>query len=237
LETFVGLQLHNGLREGKFIKNDPIFLAVDNMSDTNASITEAKGYLSARLPLGSIVMVTTRYKEALAHLRPYIDESECMKMPELEEEEARSLFVMSSIGRNKDDDQLIQRCLKRCRFWKDNGKTSYEYHPLALDVLGRELARLDDPKEWGAELDMIDADIFNQSYEKDYHPIFSILRKSFDTLTREDQLLLMDAALFSPHEVVSIETNMLEWLGMVHKLRIEDVVKGVSALKSHLTWL
>ena len=229
------MQLHNGLKEGTFIK-ETVFLAVDNMSDTHVSIMEAKGYLSAKLPLGSIVIVTTRYKEALSRLGLSMHD-ECMKMPELEFEEARSLFLKSCEGRNEDDEQLIERCVKRCYFENEEQRMSYHYHPLALDVLGRELAWFDDPKEWVKQLDMIDKDIFNQSNERE-HPIFSILRKSFDALVEEDQLLFMDVVLFLPHvfkeSILSIQVTVVEWLGMVHKIaRVEDVKNGVSARHSH----
>lgn len=132
------------MQEKEFIR-DPVFLAIDNMPDSNASVMQAKSYLSGRLPVGSIMMVTSRYKESLAPLREYIDENECMKMPELELEEARCLFEKSSEGRIDDDRQLVERCVQRCQFYDDDRRTSYHYHPLALDVL--------DPEEWGAQLD------------------------------------------------------------------------------------
>ena len=225
--------MRNGLKEGTFIK-EAVFLALDNMSDTHASIEEAKSYLSTKLPLGSIVIVTTRYKEALSRLGLSMDD-ECMKMPELEFEEARSLFVKSCDGKNEDDEQLIKRCVKRCYFQNKEQRRSYHYHPLALDVLGKELAGFVDPKEWEAELDMIDKDIFNQSNERDHHPIFSILRKSFDALAKEDQLLFMDVVLFLPFDLDEIphsrvSATLVEWLGMVHRIaRVEDVKNGVSA--------
>ena len=221
--------MRNGLKEGTFIK-EAVFLAIDNMSDTHASIEEAKRYLSAKLPLGSIVIVTTRYKKALPRLGLSMDD-ECMKMPELEFEEARSLFVKSCDLRNKDDEQLIKCCVKRCYFQSEEQRTSYHYHPLALDVLGRELAWFDDPKEWVKQLDMIDKDIFNQSNERE-HPIFSILRKSFDALAEGDQLLFMDV-LFLPNDLDQMyysNVTLVEWLGMVHRIaRVEDVKNWVSA--------
>jgi hypothetical protein len=49
--------------------------------------------------------------------------------------------------------------------------------------------------------------------------------------------LFMDVVLLLSHEIGAIQTKVLEWLGMVYKLPIEDVVKQVNALKSHSTWL
>jgi hypothetical protein len=56
--------------------------------------------------------------------------------------------------RNKDNKQLIQHCLEKYWFWKDDGKRSYHYHPLALDIFERQLARLDDSKEWRMQLNI-----------------------------------------------------------------------------------
>src|SRR5450759_1982951 len=114
------------------------------MADTSSSIEEAKNYISAGLPCGSIVMVTARSKDSLIKIRA-IHESNCMEMPELEEEEAKSLIVKSAGFESRDgiDDQLIQRCIKRCHFLKDSGSKSYHYHPLALRVLGSQLESID----------------------------------------------------------------------------------------------
>ena len=83
-------------------------------------------------------------------------DDECMKKGELEFEDARSLFVKSCEGRNEDDEQLIEYCVERCYFRNEEQRTSYHYHSLALDVLERELAWIDNPNEWKEQLDMID---------------------------------------------------------------------------------
>ena len=226
------MQLQNGLKEGTFI-NDTVFLAVDDMSDADESVMEANRYLKARLPPGSIVIVTTQYRDSLARVGLDVDGDECMEMPELESEEARCLFLASCGGRNGDDEQLIERCIKKCRFWKGDRERSYHYIPLALDVLGRELAELEDPKEWEAQLHLIDKDIFNQSHESEQHPIFSVLRRSFDALPERDKLLLMDVALFLPQHNLFIDVNISKWLGMVHGIgRLEDAGNRVGVLQS-----
>lgn len=203
------------------------------MSDTDASIMQAKSYLSARLPPGSIVMVTARAKDSLIRVRPYLHEKNCMSMPELMIEEAKALFIKSSnFERRSDNDELlIELCVERCRFSKDDTHKSHHYHPLALNVLGRQLGFID-PTEWEEQLDKIDEDIFNHSKEIN-HPIFSILRKSFDALSPEDQLLFVDVALFLP-ETFSFAwygtTDVhFHWLGMVHgSHRIDNVMMAVS---------
>jgi hypothetical protein len=115
------LQLEDGLRAGSFIK-EAVFLALDNLLDSNASIKQVEKYLSAKLPSGSIVMVTTRSKDLLLYLRQYINENNCIQMPELNMEEAKSLFV-NSCGFTKENEVnecLIERCVVRCCFRKDD---------------------------------------------------------------------------------------------------------------------
>ncbi|KAG0560026.1 hypothetical protein KC19_10G148400 [Ceratodon purpureus] len=235
LNEFSVDQMRNALREG-FIK-DAFFLALDNMSDKDASIPEVQSYLSGRLPSGSIVLVTARSKDWLLRVWPYIDENKCIQMPELMLEEAKSLFAKSSDAelKNDVDEHLILRCMNRCYFRKEDGKGSCHYHPLALDVLGRQLSRLPNLDDWVILLDRIDEDIFNQSRENN-PPIFSILRKSFDALSPGDQLLFMDVALYLPNEdsyICGGGYNVFEWLGMVHKVqRVDDVVRALERLKA-----
>ncbi|KAG0608738.1 hypothetical protein M758_8G128400 [Ceratodon purpureus] len=230
-------ELLQGLNGG--VIKEPVFLAVDNISDAQESIIEAKTYLSAGLPSGSIVMMTSRSKATLMRVRPDVTESHVLEMPELDVQEAKSLFCRSSELelRSEADDRVVERCVKRCHFRKDDGSDSYHYHPLTLDVLGKQLGCID-PKEWEAHLDKIDEDIFNQSGEKD-HPIFSVLRKSYDVLSSEDQLLLMDSALFLPssryerfrNQITACNRNMFEWLGMVRGTSVDDVVRGLERLR------
>ncbi|KAG0559495.1 hypothetical protein KC19_10G109500 [Ceratodon purpureus] len=256
-------QLENGLKEGNFVK-EAVFLALDNLLDSNAAFKQVKRYLSAKLPSGSIVMVTTRSKDLLLNMRQYFNQNNCMEMPELNIEEATSLFVKSSEFEKEGDDdaRLIERCVMRCCFRKDDPcrsendnnncnhnypayyenereydhyydqirRHNHHYHPLALDVLGRQLGRIDRSK-WRVQLRLIDEDIFNLTREST-HPIFSILKKSFYTLSPEDQLLFIDVALFLPHQVEG-GCNVIEWLGMVHSLpSIDDVKSRLESLKT-----
>ena len=194
---------------------DSVFLALDNMFGMDASINEARSYLSAKLPLGSIVMVTSRSKTALMKLRSYIDKSNCLEMLELMLEEAKCLFMRSIgsvLGDNVDHEQLIDPCVKQCYFKKVESNFIYHYHPLALDVLGRHLGCID-PKQWGANLDKLGEGTSKERMELDHH-IFSILRSSFDSLMPDDKMLFMDIALFKPRSFYSEE--VLDWLRIVH---------------------
>jgi hypothetical protein len=230
--------LLKGLKGG--IIKEAVFLALDNVSHTQASMDEAKSYLSASLPSGSIVLLTSLTKETLLYMRAHVEEDNCLEMPELDVEEARSLFCKSSNLElaNEVDGELIMRCVDRCHFEKDDGSGSSHYHPLTLDVLGKQLGCIH-LREWRAQLDEVDKDIFNLSKETN-HPIFSILRRSFDAVSEEDQLLFMDVALFTPSRFSlplcylflrsRNALNVFEWLGMVHRRSVSDVVRGVSHL-------
>ena len=204
---------------------DSVFLALDNMSGKDALINEVKSYLSAKLPLGSIVMITSRSKTALMKLRSYIDESSCLEMPELMLEEAKCLF-MRSIGselRDEIDEQLMDRCVRQCYFKRSENNSTYHYHPLALDVLGRHLGYMD-PKKWPAHLDKIGEGTLKQGMEVDHH-IFSILRSSFDSLERDnDKMIFMDIGLFIPRYLNG--KDELEWLRIASS--VTDVMSCVS---------
>ena len=172
-------------------------------------------------------MITSRSKMALMKLRPYIDERSCLEMPELMLEEAKCLF-MRSFGfelRDEVDEQLIDRCVKQCYFKKVESNSTYHYHPLALDVLGRQLGCMD-PKQWGAYLDKIGDCISKQGMEGNDR-IFSILRTSFDTVMCDDQMLFMDIGLFIPDTLNG--EDVLEWLRIVHiASSVTDVMSCVS---------
>ena len=205
---------------------DSVFLALDNMSGMDASIKEARSYLSAKLPLGSIVMITSRSKMALMKLRSYIDESSCLEMPELVLEEAKCLF-MRSCGfelRDEVDEQLMDCCVKQCFFEKVESNSTYHYHPLTLDVLGRHLGCMD-PNEWEALLDKIGEGASKERMEVNHH-IFSILRSSFDSLMPDDKMF-MDIGLFTPRYLNGEE--VLDWLRIVHiASSVTDVMSCVS---------
>ena len=109
---------------------------------------------------------------------------------------------------------------------------SSHYHPLALQALGRQLGSIGcDSEQWWAILK--GNDIFNPSRESQ-HPVFSILRRSFDALNIQDQLLFMDAALFVPHikgriwYSLGYKLNFYEWFGMVHGIHVNTVIERVS---------
>ena len=213
------------------MQKQAVFLAIDNVSDNTKSIELAKYLLSAGFDEKSVVIVTARSLDVLKIKHLDIDDSDCLEMPELEEEEAKSLFLQHAIcdmlpeERNAVDDKIISLCIKRCYFQKHRGGESYHYHPLALKVLGVQLG-FDkyDPDRWASQLKEFDT--FNPRGELE-HPIFSSLRVSFDTLEPSDQLLFLDVALSVP-ESNEYGWSVFEWLSMVHGISVSNVMKVVS---------
>ena len=207
-----------------------VFLAIDNLSES--SIDEAKKYLKVEYCRGSILMVTARAFDDLKYVG--IDDCNCLAMPELEREEARALFLFHAEPKQEVDKKVVMHCISRCWFFK-GFKNSSHYHPLALKVLGSQLAT-QDPKEWESQLNEVD--VFNQRQERE-NPIFSIFRRSFDRLKDEDKLLFMDVALFDIRsdverfsmyqmEYSDISMSIFDWLSIVHGLSVEVVKKRVS---------
>jgi hypothetical protein len=218
----------------------PVFLAIDNVVDTVKSIEHATTYLKAGYNQGSIVIVAARSLGQLTGLG--ISESECLEMPELEEDEARSLFLdqfrLIPETIDDDDEELLMRCVKRCQFRK-GGSADHQFVPLALKALGQQLWFLHNkygfnPRQWAVDLQQIDT--FNL-IRQDEHPIFSILRYSYDALQREDQLIFMDAALFFPRFIndwsgLVPKWSILDWLSLVHRKNVDTVKFLVSSVRT-----
>lgn len=196
-----------------------VFLAIDNVSDTQQTLDDAKDLLRMGFVKGSIVIVSARSRPQLRNLNL----EDCIPMPELEEGAARSLLLYHAApslylkNGGKVTEQLMKQCMERCYFGNGDG-INYHYHPLALKVLGGQLGN--DLKEWSEKLNELDPFNQYQEEEKD-HPIFSILGRSFDILKSEDKFLFMDAAIFFPQRwghglKLQKDISIFEWLSMVH---------------------
>ncbi|XP_073386640.1 disease resistance protein Roq1 isoform X2 [Physcomitrium patens] len=214
------------------VRRRATFLALDNVSIE--SLDQAKMYLDADFHKDSMVLVTARSLSILtSHLK--INESHCMEMPELEREEATKLFLnhaapdYDSFG-DKDHDNDIQRCVEECLYSKGENFGSH-YHPLALKVLGEQL-RSSDPSEWQDVLDE-EPDKFNLLGETT-HRVFSVLKRSYNSLREDDQLFFMDVALYTPEKYIFLEVpgNIFYWLSMVHNLEVTQVRRRLERLKT-----
>jgi hypothetical protein len=203
------------------LRAQPTFLALDNVQDDYKSLEVAQTYFKASYGCGSVVLVTARSVDVLQKLN--LDECQCLEMPELEENEARSLFLSCANlpSNHQVDEALLKDCIERCHFLKGDGKSRH-HHPLALKVLGQQLGC--NIKQWPAQLRNID--MFSHLNDSK-HPIFSILRKSFDLLNCEHQMVFMDLALLKSR---SESLYKQDWLSMIHELPIEDVENMVSVI-------
>ena len=195
-----------------------VFLALDNVQDNYNSLKMAKSFLKTQYGLGSVVLVSACTLDVLKMVN--LNESQCLEMPELEEGEARSLFLDYSnvLGCGHDvDDTLVRHCLQRCHFLKGDGKSRH-YYPLALKILGEQFGW--DSTSWEARLKTIDP--FNQ-LEDSEHPVFCIFKNSYDSLNHKQQLLFMDLAFGQ-----SNDDDTVDILCLLHLERKEDMKAMVS---------
>lgn len=84
---------------------------------------------------------------------------------------------------------------RKVLFLKGQGN-SHHYHPLALEVLGRQFGSIYYDLEEKA-IHLADTDIFNKLWKwPNEHFVFSIWRRKFDMLWNEDQLVFINALSF-----------------------------------------
>jgi hypothetical protein len=214
------------------VVKERVFLALDNVSDESEE--QAKSYLQANFGDGSVVLITARSVDQLQCLGVHKDN--CFAMLELELEEAKSLFLSyTRLKKNEVDQELLEKCVKRCYFSKGQSSSSdyMHYHPLALKVLGCEVGDL--ARQYGITRQVVlltRINTFNLSRQKE-HPVFSILRSSFDSLLEEDQLLFLHVALFLPNPFVNVVFTVclgMDWLSMVHGEKENDIALRVSVV-------
>ncbi|KAG0580767.1 hypothetical protein KC19_4G197800 [Ceratodon purpureus] len=207
----------------------PVFLCLDNISDKPEFIRHATTYLKLGFAKGSVILVTARSLGELMCLNSNLHQSNCIIMPELEESEARTLFLNHAFSNkhaaaevnNRPD--LISSCVQRCYYLKGDG--TFHYHPLALQVLGELLGCVGyDSRLWEEHLQKID--MFSAELSGNDHPVFSILRTSYDSLSPEVQMLFMDITLFVPSpDCYNVDWNLYDWLCMVHGLRVDEIIR------------
>lgn len=112
------LQFTNLLRQ--YLRKQRAFLAPYKVLQELAE--DAKNYLRVGFHYGSMVMVTTRSFDIPKHLN--IVESDCLEMLELEEEDAKHLFLHHAAPKlqfiSEDNEVRIMHCVRQCKFQKVN---------------------------------------------------------------------------------------------------------------------
>lgn len=203
-------------------------LIVDNVSDNQTIFEEARTLLTLPFKEGSLILVTARSCIVLEKLR--IPKKATMRVPALSPSEAQTLFSQHAgcDPRSLTDGQkrAMESFVERCNFGVE-GMASQEYHPLALKVLGTRVGA--NPEEWqNIRID------FKHYENEETHPIFSILRSSYDAMKRGYQKLFLDIALFG-RDVNSVSLVDVEWqmrclYGETDKRVISDMVSFLSLM-------
>lgn len=96
-----------------------------------------------------------------------------------------------------------------------------------LKVLGARLGSLGyNPDLWVDDLSKDRHERFNHFLER-AHPIIHILRRGYDALLDDDQLLFMDVALFKPFQQSAFGKTEVyrtyKWLSVVHKSEVNSL--------------
>jgi hypothetical protein len=230
---------------------EKVFLALDNVDIE--SLDDARSFLdiwqkpedNGRVGEGSVVVATARSILTLSRLE--IAEDDCLEMPGLDDEQAKSLFRTSAAldgERTPEDQRNIEYCVEQCRFSKDDSKGQSHYHPLALKVLGGQLRNSGsvDLSTWVEELKRYEGDKFNQDDLLE-HPVFGILRRGFDRLKPECKSLFVDVVLFNPYRRDLQYRNkcddhgakLYEWLMIVQNIKCLDTIKKRVRVRSFVS--
>jgi hypothetical protein len=223
------------------IRGEKVFLALDNVDIE--SLDDARSFLdiwqkpegNGRVGEGSVVVITARSIVTLGRLG--IEEDDCLEMPGLDVEQAKSLFRTSAAldgERTPEDERNFEYCVEQCHFSKDSSKGQSHYHPLALKVLGGQLRNSGsrDLSAWVEETKRCGVDKFNQ-LGLGKHPVFGILRRGYDMLPPECKSLFVDVVLFNPYrrgfhyrkKYDDHGLKLYEWLMIVQNIKCLDTIK------------
>ncbi|KAG0581319.1 hypothetical protein KC19_4G242500 [Ceratodon purpureus] len=235
-----------GLKQMReFMKREPVFLAIDNVTNDESSRKEAHAYLTVGFHAESRIIITSRSEVVVQDLLPGV--KFCMPMPSLSVNEAGSIFLrsaapMKSIFMLTDEERrIVGLCIEQCLFESDrdeSGSSSDQdelrflttdhqlslrrnsYHPLALSALGDFFYRFIGSTHilhWKDHL------------ERNEHPlkdvwrcpsIMSVISLQFNILHPSEQLLFLDIALFTEDLVMWHQLtyqSWIEWLSRLHE--------------------
>ena len=211
---------------------EPVFLAVDNVQDDEASRQEARDYLKCVCCEGSIVLITSRSQ---AILEAVLSDPKCCKpVPTLTEEESMELLLQKAIPEsklatfNKEDVRVLRMiCTLYCFFSVNKGASSGigelafkddrpviviisgdgHYHPLAIRAVASFLHDCflanNGMLSWAGNI------MLPHSPEK----IFCTLGLGFDSLSLKAKQLFIDVALYA---APLRSDGLYDWLLAVH---------------------
>lgn len=176
-------------------------MILDNVSDDHIFFEEARTLLNLPFKNGSLILVTARSRIVLENLK--IPKKATMKIPALSTVEANALFSQHAgcdrTSLTEGQKKLMENFVERCSFSVE-GMASKEYHPLALKVLGTRVGP--HPEKWqNIRID------FKYYENEDRHPIFSILRSSYDALNPDYQRMFLDIAIRGSEKEFAAELN------------------------------
>ncbi|KAG0586262.1 hypothetical protein KC19_2G076800 [Ceratodon purpureus] len=244
--------LKDGLRNQR-----PVFLAIDNVGDYEASRREARKYLKSGLPSGSKVLVTARSQEILKSVLGGTEY--CKPIPRLEWLEAATLFlsyaapwVLSVSLLKAEEREIVERCVSECRFEDIGYDPSSQYHPLVLRALGTYFHDVDSGSVMRWEEALENSNKLQRSREA--RNVNAILGLNYHSLSEQVKLVFLDCALYSPgseewqrrpwweheevndmnwweHEEVNNMNMWVSWISEVHGVSPSDAKLMVKELQ------
>jgi hypothetical protein len=207
------------------MKWEPVFLAIDNVTDDRISRSEVEEYLTVGFHPESRIMITSRSEIVVQDLVPGVEF--CMPMPRLNVQEAEAIFLRSAAPTKSicaltaEERRVLGLCIQLCLFESDQGGLRSEscddgleflssehvstlrrksYHPLALLALGDYFYRsAERSMEKSHMLGWKDQLEKNEVCVKDVWKkpsIRSIIHAQFNVLDPSEQLLFLDVAIY-----------------------------------------
>jgi hypothetical protein len=207
------------------MKREPVFLAIDNVTNDLISRREVEEYLTVGFHPESRIMITSRSEVVVQDLLPGVEF--CMPMPRLSVQEAGAIFLRSAAPTKSicaltaEERRVLGLCIELCMFESDQSELRTEsgddalqflssehvstlwwksYHPLALLALGdffyRSRVRSIEKSHMLGWKDLLEK---NEVCVKDLlkNPsIRSTIHAQFSVLDPSAQLLFLDIALF-----------------------------------------
>jgi hypothetical protein len=224
------------------MKREPVFLAIDNVTNDESSWKEAHAYLMVGFHSESRIMITSRSKAIVQDLLPGVEF--CMPMPSLSVKEAGAIFLKSAAPMKsifmltEEERRIVGLCIEQCLFESDqdgSGSSSDQdelrfltgehqsslrrnsYHPLALSALGDFFYRFIGNTHILSWKDHLD---------RSKHPvkdvwrcpsIMSVIGLQFNILPPSEQLLFLDIPIYTE--------DWVEWYQLTYHLWIECLAR------------